>query len=155
MTRDDYLRLADDGCPNCFTEWHRGCRRRPEFPVPRAAFNRFAGFGVRGPRGRTYYLSNHAIGQWLERFGQTEPELLHAVRFARVIGERPDGKSVALWYEPDGAFIIADRSWRGGQSWTVLTCMPVWLLKKPWDLELIGRYRARCGMCGDKARRAA
>lgn len=145
MTKHDYLRLADDGCPNCFTEWHWSIAKRPELPLSQAArravANPFTGFGIRGPRRQLYFLSGHVIEQWLERFGQTESDLIHAVRFSRVIGVATKDLYRALWYEPDAAFFIAGSK---SNCFTVMTCVPSWSLRKPRDIELVGQYRTKC-----------
>lgn len=148
MNKHEYMRLADDGCPNCpevfaYTKGAASGGRTADDSQP-----------VHGPRGYLFFLSTHAITRWAEGFGSEAADLHHAVRYSRIIGVSQCKGYMALWYEPDAAFIFAGYKSRltdGNKAFTVMTVVPSHALKKPRDMELVARYRTKANL----ARRAA
>lgn len=140
MIKYDFFRLADDGCPNC-GEPFRTKRNLAAIKPPRKP-HILNGVWVHGPRGFGYSFSSHAVEQWVARFGLTPSELVHAVKFGRIIGQSVNGECLALWYEPEAAFMIVESSSKFGH-FIVLTVIPTWLMANPLDMKLIATWGSK------------
>lgn len=82
------------------------------------------GTGVRGPRGRWYCLSRHAVERYPERCPAALTPLTEAVRFSRFLaqGRRRDGRPVvALVYPPEMVIFLAVKDRQ--TCWVVLTVL--------------------------------
>ncbi len=105
---------------------------------------------IHGPRRNLYFLSDHAIRRWTDRFDGNQGSLRHAVRFSRVVARSSATHAEALWYEPDGAvFIVKVVSPNARTVVTVLEpAMELGMLA-----DCLAVYRCRAGLCRMVTRR--